>query len=98
MSNLTEFWKEFTHPKYKRLKPLVALRKLSEFEFNTESIEPLNTRFLEFRKETTPYGKHIETLYIKSPSYHDENDVMIESFTWEIKLAWKYDVDGIQNF
>jgi len=95
---LTEFWKEFTHPKYKRLKPLVALRKLSEFEFNTESIEPLNTRFLEFRKETTPYGKHIETLYIKSPSYHDENDVMIESFTWEIKLAWKYDVDGIQIF
>ena len=111
--DLKRFWEEFRHPKYKRLKPLVALRQLSEFDFNIEKHEPRSTRFLEFQKETTAYGKHIEKLFIKSPKYkersgegEDEGEsedggkggIEIENFIWEIELAWKYDDDGQQIF
>ena len=62
--DLKRFREEFRHPKYKRLKPLVALGKISEFDFNIDSSEPRSTRFLEFQKETTAYEEtYRETLH-----------------------------------
>ena len=95
---LAEFWREFTHPKYKRLEPLVALRQLSEKDFNIENYEQLKTRFISFENESTPYGKHIERLTLESPSFINADNLTIDSFTWAIELAWTYDDNGLQVF